>query len=278
MSTTHPQPVALVTGASRGIGACTAIALAEAGYDVVITARTMKEGERFEHGSGASNTEPLPGSLEETAAAIAARGRQALPLRADILEPDTVLAAVDRTLETFGRLDLLFNNACYQGPGNMSRVLDITPPQLNAIYQGNVFTPLVTIQRALPAMLAQGSGIVINMVSGSALMDPPAPADAGGWGFAYSSSKAALIRMAGVLRVEHQGSGLRFINVEPGFVLTEVMKANGLDEAIAQRFNPTSPEAVAAVIRWLCEDPGAAEWETRTVVHIPQLAKQLGLG
>ncbi|HUH37742.1 MAG TPA: SDR family oxidoreductase [Spongiibacteraceae bacterium] len=268
---TSKRKVAFVTGASRGIGAETAVALARAGYDVAITARTLEEGERHEHGAWQSNTEPLPGSLMATARLIEAAGGRALPMRADILEVDTVLAAVQQTRDTLGPIDLLFNNACYQGQGNMAYVLDIEPGHLRNIYQGNVFTPLQTIQAVLPDMLERGTGTVINMVSGSALMDPPAPADKGGWGFAYSSSKAALIRMAGVLRVEHADSGLRFFNVEPGFVVTEVMKANGITEETAKRFKPTSPEHIARVITWLAGSEAALGWQTKTVIHAPAL-------
>jgi NAD(P)-dependent dehydrogenase (short-subunit alcohol dehydrogenase family) len=115
------------------------------------------------------------------------------------------------------------------------------------------------------------------MVSGSALNEPPAPADEGGWGFAYPSSKAALIRMAGSIKAEHPAAGLKVFNVEPGFVMTEVMRDNGLDDAIAQRFNPTAPETVAKVIRWLAEDEQAIEQMQYTVTFAPQLAAKLGL-
>jgi NAD(P)-dependent dehydrogenase (short-subunit alcohol dehydrogenase family) len=269
--------VAFITGASRGIGACTAVALAEAGYKVALTARTLNAGEGHEHGSVGSNTSPLPGSLSETAQRVQAAGSEALCLRSDILDPDSMAAAWQQAIDHFHHVDLLFNNACYQGPGNMQRLLDVTPQQLHRIYQGNVFTPLQLAQLALPGMVARGRGTVINMVSGSALNEPPAPADEGGWGFAYPSSKAALIRMAGSIKAEHPAAGLKVFNVEPGFVMTEVMRDNGLDDAIAQRFNPTAPETVAKVIRWLAEDEQAIEQMQYAVTFAPQLAAKLGL-
>lgn len=271
------RKVAFITGASRGIGACTAVALAEAGYDLALTARTLNAGEGHEHGSYQSNTSALPGSLMETADKVRAAGGEALCLRSDILDPESMAAAWQQAIEHFAQVDLLFNNACYQGPGNMQRLLDVTPEQLRDIYQGNVFTPLQLAQLALPAMAARGHGVIINMVSGSALNEPPAPADEGGWGFAYPSSKAALIRMAGSIKAEHPEAGLRVFNVEPGFVLTAVMRDNGLDEAIAERFNPTAPETVARVIRWLAEDTAAVEQMQYTVTFAPQLAARLGL-
>ena len=269
------RKVAFITGASRGIGAETAIALAAAGYDLALTARTLHEGEAHEHGSWQSNTTPLPGSLESTAQAAREKGAEVLLFRSDILEPDTVLEAAGKALEHFGRVDLLFNNACYQGMGNMQRLLDVTPEQLRNIYQGNVMTPLALVQKLLPGMLERGSGAIINMVSGSAMVDPPAPADQGGWGFAYPSSKAALIRMVPSLRVEHKDCGVRFFGVEPGFVVTEVMKANGFDDTIAERFTPTPPEVIAEVVRWLAESEEALEWQGKAVISAPQLHQKM---
>ncbi|MBB3047859.1 NAD(P)-dependent dehydrogenase (short-subunit alcohol dehydrogenase family) [Litorivivens lipolytica] len=269
------RPVAFITGASRGIGAATALAFAREGYDLVLTARTLKEGEQHEYGSWQSTTTALPGSLESTAAAAKEFGSEVLLVRSDILDTASVLAAADKALDHFGRVDVLFNNACYQGPGNMQRVLEVELEQVEKIYRGNVLTPLALAQKLLPGMLERKAGAVINMVSGSALNDPPAPADEGGWGFAYPSSKAALIRMMPSLRVEHKDSGIRFFSVEPGFVLTEVMKANGFDDKIAARFNPTPPESIADIVYWLASSEAALEHHHRAVIFAPQLHKKL---
>lgn len=267
--------IAFITGASRGIGAATALALASAGYDLALTARTLHAGESHEHGSWKSRIEPLPGSLEETAACAREHGAEVLTLRSDILDPASVTNAAQQALEHFGQIDVLFNNACYQGPGNMQRLLEVTPEQALNIYQGNVLTPLALVQQLLPGMLERKRGAIINMVSGSALADPPAPADQGGWGFAYPSSKAALIRMVPSLRVEHPDCGVRFFNVEPGFVLTEVMKANGFGDEIPALFKPTPPEAIAEIVRWLVTSEEALSFQDRTVIHAPQLYKKL---
>lgn len=272
------KPVAFITGASRGIGAATAVLLAKNGYNLALTARTLKEGEQNEYGSWQPTTTALPGSLESTAAAAREHGAEVLLMRSDILDLDSVLAAADQALTHFGQIDLLFNNACYQGPGNMQRVLDVEIDQARKVYQGNVLTPLALVQKVLPGMLERNQGSVINMVSGSAINDPPAPADEGGWGFVYPSSKAALIRMMPSLRVEHKDSGVRFFSVEPGFVLTEVMKANGFDDKIAARFNPTSPEAIADIIHWLASSEAALEQHHRAVIFAPQLHKKLFAG
>jgi NAD(P)-dependent dehydrogenase (short-subunit alcohol dehydrogenase family) len=120
-------PVALVTGASRGIGRATALALADAGYDVAIAARTVHEGDgRMAPGSvrESQETRAIEGSLDTTAAAIGERGRRALPVAMDLLDRPTIDAMVDTVLGEWGRIDALVNNAIYQGPGRMDRVLE----------------------------------------------------------------------------------------------------------------------------------------------------------
>ena len=266
--------VAFVSGASRGIGAESAVALARAGFDVAITARTLGEGEAHDH---VGKVAPLPGSLRATAAAIEAEGGKALCLQADILESETIEKAARSTLDEFGRIDLLFNNAVYQGAGNQARLLDVTADQMRAIYQGNVLTPLALIQTFLPKMLVQGGGTILNMLSVTAFVDPPAPADQGGWGFAYPSSKAALARLAASLRVEHPDSGIRIFNIEPGMVVTELMKASGIDEAVMERFKPTRASSIAAVVAWLVANDPSEAWKAERCLRGPALAKELGL-
>ena len=266
--------VAFITGASRGIGAEAAVALARAGYRVVITARTLADGESHDH---VGQSSALPGSLEATAAAVARVGGEALCLRADILDPQSIIEAAQSALQHFGRVDLLFNNAVYQGNGNMEPLLEVTEEQLRAIYQGNVFTPLALVKAFLPGMLERSSGTVLNMVSHSAFTNPPAAADKGGWGFAYPSSKAALSRMAGSLRAEHPDSGLRVYNLEPGLVMTEVMRLAGIDDAVMARFKPCTPAAIAAVVTWLADNEPLDAWEPQDVLRGPAIAKELGL-
>ena len=266
------RKVAFVSGASRGIGAESAVALARAGYDVAITARTLGEGEAYDH---VGKVAPLPGSLRATAAAVEAEGGRALCLQADILEPATIAKAAQSTLDEFGRIDLLFNNAVYQGAGVQERLLEVTPDQLSNIYQGNVLTPLALVQTFLPKMLEQGEATIVNMLSATAFVDPPAPADQGGWGLAYPASKAALSRMVGTLRAEHGDSGLRFFNIEPGMVVTELMKASGIDEAVLAKFKPTRASSVAAVVAWLAENEPSDTWKAETCMRAPMIAEEL---
>ena len=175
-------PVAFVTGASRGIGKAVAIAFAQAGYDVAITARSQVEGEEREHSSTvrASNTSPLPGSLSSTAAAIEATGRSVLSVPSDLLDLASVGAATAVVLERWGRIDVLVNNGRYVGPGHMDLFLD-TPVELIADHlTANVIAPLHILKMALPGMLERGSGTVITMSSGAGTSDPPGPGD-GAW-------------------------------------------------------------------------------------------------
>jgi len=270
--------IAFITGASRGIGAAAARKLAERGFDVVLTARTLAAGEQHDHGNraGAPDLRPLPGSLEETADAVRALGRDALPLRLDLLDAASLAAAVDETEKRWGPIEVLLNNGIVQTAGVMDLVRDLTAENVERIYRGNVLAPLWLVQRVLPGMLARGRGAIVNMVSESGFTDPPAPAGEGGWGFAYSSSKAAIARLVGVLAAEHRGAGVRFFNVEPGFIVTEMVKATGLLEQFGPQWRGAPPEVPAAVIAWLiCED-AAREWHGKTV-SAQKLCKQLGL-
>ncbi len=248
--------VAFVTGASRGIGAAACLALAGAGYDVVVSARTLVEGQ-------SADGRPLPGSIASTAEAVEAAGGRALPLRLDLLDRGSIDAAVVRALEVFGRVDLLLNNGIYTGEGSMQHVLELQPETIRTIFEANVFAPLHLVQRLLPGMLARGSGLVIDMVSGAGLSDPPAPAGQGGWGFAYAATKAALHRLVGVLAVEHRGRGVGFVNVEPGFVMTEAMALNDPGGALSMHHRAAPMSVPAAVIARLAQgDPLAHTGET----------------
>ncbi len=266
--------VAFITGASRGIGAESAVALAKCGYKVAITARTLADGESHDYIGG---NRPLPGSLESTRAAVEAVGGEALCLRADILDEASVVAAAQQAVEHFGRIDLLFNNAVYQGDGNQEPLMVVTREQLDAIFQGNVYSPLALTRALMPALEADGGALVLNMLSWTAFNDPPVPASEGGWGFAYPASKAAFGRMAGALRAEHGKRGIVAYNMEPGTVITEVMRAAGMDESLMERYKPCSPAAIAAVVAWLaCNEP-KEEWRPHKVLHAPAIAKELGL-
>ena len=204
------QRTAFVTGASRGIGKAIAIWLARAGYDVAITARTVKDGEAREHSStiARSNTSPLPGSLSTTADLIRAEDREALTVPGDLLDRASLGAAVGTVLERWGGVDVLVNNGRYIGPGHMDRFLDTPIELLDAHLEANVMAPLVLAKLVLPGMIERGDGLIVDMSSLVAWTDPPAAAGEGGWGLGYAMSKGALHRVAGVLHQELHDRGI----------------------------------------------------------------------
>lgn len=270
-------PVALVTGASRGIGKATALAFADAGFDVAITARTREEGERYEHASSVkrSDTSPMPGSLAVTAREIEARGRRALPIRMDLLDLESVTPVADRVVAALGTIDVLVNNAVYTGPGNMDRLLDLPLEVIERTLRANVVAQVALVQHTLPHMLARGRGTIVDVSSAAGLNDPEAPAGAGGWSFAYGGSKAAFHRLAGILRAEHRGSGVRVFNLEPGFVTTEMVERQHRGDGM-QAWQGAPPEVPAAVIVWLATHPEASTLEERTI-HAQPFARERGL-
>jgi NAD(P)-dependent dehydrogenase (short-subunit alcohol dehydrogenase family) len=271
--------VAFVTGASRGIGLASCAALARRGFDLVITARTLREGEGRARAASVHDERAVPvaGSLEATERLIRAAGREALPIRLDLLDLASIDAALDRALAEWGQIDLLLNNGIYQGPGLMDRFLDVPIALMERIYLGNVFHQTHLTQRVLRHMLGRGGGTIINMTSGSGQMDPPGPVGEGGWGFAYSSSKAAFHRMVGILHVEHGKQGIRAFNVDPGFTPTESQRAlHGGPSDLDAHWGGAPTEVTGEVVGWLASDPAADEWLGKMVLS-QRLCRKLGL-
>lgn len=258
--------VAFVTGASRGIGRETAIAFARAGFDVAISARTMEEGETHEHALQTADGRPLPGSLAETATTIRRLGRKALAIRMDLLDDGSVRAAGEAVLREFGRIDVLVNNAVYQGGDLNLPFLDLEPATLQRVFQGYMMAPFLLTRTLLPAMLVQGQGVVINITSGAGESDPPVAAGRGGWGYAYGAGKAAVSRLAGILSIELGDRGIRAFTVNPGVVTTDALKATiGEKGVIALRNGSAPPDVPAAVLLWLATAPEASQFQKRTI-------------
>ena len=267
-------PVALVTGASRGIGKATAVALARSGFDVAITARTVHEGQGIDDSDAAGRR--VPGSLDTTGNLIVASGRRALPIPMDLLDRASLTTTVERVLDTWGRIDVLVNNAIYTGPGNMALFADTTIETIETAVSANVVAQVVLIKAVLPHMLERGTGIVVNVTSAVAISDPPAPAGRGGWGCAYAMSKGAFHRLAAILAVEHRGRGVAFFNVEPGFVHTERMELNARALGLDDVYRGAPPSVPAAVVAWLATAPQAAALNGQTIVA-QKVAKERGL-
>ena len=249
---------AFVTGASRGIGKAIAIRLAQGGYDVAITARTVNEGEEREHSSTVkrSDTSPLPGSLSTTADAMRAAGANVLVLPADLLDRGSLGAAATTVIERWGGVDLVVHNARFIGPGHMDLILETPVEVLEKHVQGNALAPLVLNRYFLPAMIAQGGGTIIYVTSAAAYDAPKSKAGQGGWGLSYAMSKAAGHTIAGLIAVEYGDQGIRSFNLQPGGIRTERllqdMRGFGFD---ASKWAP--PEVVGEVVHWLANAPEA---------------------
>ena len=279
MTAQDGTPVAFVTGASRGIGRASALALADAGFDVVITARTEREGEGRTESNSVRNDDPIVsivGSLERTAADIEAKGRRALPIKMDLLDAAAVVAAPAQAIREWGRIDVLFNNAVYAGGATMDRIMDLTPERMLTLMTGNYAHQLLLIQQVIPHMLEHEGGRIINMVSGSARQDPIAPAGLGGWGIAYSASKAAFARVAGGIEAEFGALGVRAFNVDPGNVVTEKRKALRPDDAFAGNYGSEPAEATGSVVAWLATSPDATALVGKWI-YAPKLCADRGL-
>lgn len=251
------SPFALVTGASRGIGKSIAVELAASGWDVAVTARSVHAGEEREHSStvARSVTTALPGSLDETADRISSYGQQALPIAADLLDAASLEAMVETVIDHWGQVDLLVNNGRYIGHGHMDHFVDTSMELFRQQFEANVMAPLLLTKLVLPGMLDRGSGTVVNISSEVGYLDPPGAAGNGGWGLGYGMTKGALQRMAGILAVELEDRGIRVLNVEPGFVVTERTEADMAQFGLDMN-SGAPPGVVGTVVAWLMGPAG----------------------
>lgn len=140
--------VAIVTGASRGIGRALALGLAREGCHVVIAAKSTEP------------TDKLPGSIFTVAAEVEALGAQALPVQVDVREADQVEGMAAKALERFGRIDLLVNNA---GALHWAGILDTPPKRFDLVMDVNARAAFLCCRAVLPAMIRQGGGHLVNM-------------------------------------------------------------------------------------------------------------------
>ncbi len=266
------RPVAVVTGASRGIGRATAIGFARAGYDVVITARSTTSSSvafagttRIDPDAGAA----LAGGLPEVAAAVEAYGVRCICVAMDLIDRDSVLAAAQASIAAFGRVDVYVNNAIYQGPGINDSATAITIDLVDRVVSADAITPLLFVQAVLDGMITRGSGVIIHLTSGAATLAPRAPFGRGGWGLAYAIAKGGAHRMVGVLHAELAASGIRAYNLNPGHVVTEVGRARAA--RVGTEATGQSPEIPAAAAVWL-----AAETEqTRALAGTDVVARDI---
>jgi citronellol/citronellal dehydrogenase len=181
----HPDlrgRVAVVTGASRGIGKALALRLAAEGADVVVAAKSEQSSER------------LPGSIHETADAIRALGCRALAVATDVRDEDAIRNMIERTVSEFGRLDMLVNNA---GAIWTQPILETPPKRFDLMMGVNVRAAYIACYYALPYMVKEQWGHVLNMCP--RLSTEPSPGKV-----AYMISKLGMARVAIGLAAEHQ--------------------------------------------------------------------------
>jgi NAD(P)-dependent dehydrogenase (short-subunit alcohol dehydrogenase family) len=269
------RKVALVTGASRGIGRTAALALASAGFDVAISARTVHEGDS-KATSRDGNQVTVPGSLDSTAAEIEERGTRALAVPMNLLDTASLLRAPEQVIDTWGRIDVLVNNAIYQDGRSLDGIMELTPESMTNMLLGNYVHQVLLIQHVIPHMLDHDGGRIINVVSGSARLDPPAPPGQGGWGIGYSASKAAFARVAGGINAEFRARGIIAFNIDPGNVVTERRKAMNPTDDYQDNFGAEPPEACGNAIGWLASSDAADEWLGKWI-YGPALSKHFGL-
>jgi len=273
--------VALVTGASRGIGKATAVALAKLGYDVAITARTLQPGDPS--AKAPESGVILPGSLAETSEAIHATGQRCLGIRLDLLEQETLAPAVDKVFDTWGRLDVLINNAIYVGPGNTDLFINVDPEHIVKRVWCNLTAQLIITQRALQIMSSpteQGGaprgGVIINLSSMASFGPALKLSEEGASGLIYSTTKAGLNRLAPCLAQEHAGQNIQILSVDPGVVITERVDAAGGRLRLVREMGGAPPEPVGQAMAWIA-DYGMPGHDPTRIIAAQEIAKNLGI-
>jgi len=203
--------VAIVTGSGRGIGAATALAYADAGADVVVSARTQSQ-------------------MEETAAKVRERGRRALIVPCDVLDPDQRAALVNRTLDEFGRLDVLVNNA---GGWPPKPTLATTEDEFEACFRFNVTTAFALSRLAVPRMVeTTGKGAIVNISSVAGRFHQA--------GFAaYGTAKSALSFLTRNLAQDFAPK-VRVNGIAVGSILTDAL-ANFMSEDMKREMVSKTP-------------------------------------
>jgi NAD(P)-dependent dehydrogenase (short-subunit alcohol dehydrogenase family) len=237
-----------------------AVALAGAGLDVALAARTLDQGEATrDHSTSVHRTDarPLPGSLQETAALVEAEGRRALPLRMDLTDRASVEAAMAALEESWGGVDLVVNNGRHIGPGLMDTILDTPVEEYEKFLLAHGVNAIRIVQLALPGMLERGRGTVITISSGAGTnWYPQGIPGHGGVGLGYRIGKAAGHTIVGSVLSEYGDQGIRAFNVDPGFVATERNQLDAADMGFDPSF-AAPPQAIGAVVAWLATSPDA---------------------
>lgn len=229
--------VAFVTGAGSGMGLATARAFAEAGAAVTLT-------------------DANPDALAGAEAALRAAGHRVLAIRCDVADEDQVAAAVARTVDTFGRLDMAYNNAGIQAPA--TDAADEPAELFDRLIAINLRGVWAAMKHELAQMRRQGSGAIVNCSSLGGLVGLPGRA-------AYHATKHGVIGLTRSAAVEYAPRGVRINAICPGTIetpmVTRMIESGDLDRAQAAAGQPIArlgtAEEMAAAVLWLCS-PGAS--------------------
>lgn len=209
------SPVVLITGASRGLGAALAREWAKRGAGLLLTAR---------------NAEPLWAVAKELS-----RVTDVLAEPIDATDDVRMREFVRNAIATFGRIDVLVNNASVLGGSPMPRLEDLTQAAFFEVMDVNVRAPLAIAQSVIPSMRERGSGVIVNVTSDAAVNAYP------GWG-GYGTSKAALEHLSRILAAELDGTGINVLIVDPGNMNTRMHQDAEPGEDLSSL---PSPESVA---------------------------------
>ncbi len=242
--------VALVTGASRGVGRAIAVALARAGADVACAAR-------------ATDASPLklPGTVDATVRAIEACGRRGLAVPTDLSRPEQVETMVARTLEAFGRVDVLVNNAAITFAGD----LELPMRRWDLVMEVNLRAPLLAIRGVLPGMKERRRGAILNVSSAASVMPVPGL-------LVYGVSKAGLERLTIGIAAELRPHGIASNCVRIDVPIASEGFVHNAPDLDKSDWEPTEVGAEAAL--WLLRQP--ADWTGR-VVGITDLRREHGV-
>jgi len=251
------SPVALITGASRGIGRAIALALAAEGFDIAATARARRDASR-------------PHPLDETGARVAERGRRWLPLEADVSDLDGHAGVIEHVDGEFGRLDLFVSNAGV-APERRMDVLDTTPESYDRVLGTNLRGAFFLAQRAARYMLQRREAMagaaprIIFIGSVSAEASSPSRPE-------YCLSKAGLAMAARIFADRLSREGIPVFEVRPGIIRTDMTAPvrERYDAAIADGLVPQrrwgEPEDVARAVAALAR--GEFDYSTGLVVDV----------
>jgi len=253
--------VALVTGASRGIGEYVALELARAGCAVAVCARTEEVKDKR-----------LPGTIHSVAQAIRDAGGRAEGIFMDMRDPESISAGVAKAVEKFGRLDIVVNNAAILVPCTLE---SIQPRHIDLIWQVDLRGPLLLMREAIPHMRKNGEGHIINVSSRAGVFPGPGPyPEARKGGAFYGMIKAGLERFSQGLAMELQDDKIAVNVLSPqGRIKTpgNVFATNDPNNPDLD-FEPAT--AMAKGARWICEQGPTF---TGHILFDEDLAKEKGL-